>query len=92
MAIACLFKTGMKLTYYIGLQYAALYFSLVYYWVMIFMIANGHIRNAKNNNQDFFFVENYLHFLIFAEIIVFFANLATYILILFFASCASAKK
>ncbi len=40
------FYKVQKLTYYQGLQYAALYCALLYYWITILMITHAHIRNA----------------------------------------------
>ena len=56
------------------------------------MIMNDHIRNLGKNKQGFFFVENYLHFLIFSEIIVFFSNILMNLIILLISTCFSAKK
>lgn len=75
-----------------GFFLSLLFITLIYYWIMILVITDGHIRNLLSKKLNFFFVENYLHFIIFSEIVVFFTVFAMNIVVLFFASCFSAKK
>ena len=85
----------LKLTYLkknTEVQLSLLFIDILAYQGLIFYSAVGHIQNAIEHKFHFFFVENNVHFLILSDIIIFFANLFTNIIILFIASCIGSKK
>ena len=73
------------------LQFIAFLFAILNYQSMILESTIEHINYALENNLQFFYAEDIVHFLVYLEIMTFGANLATNILIVAIASYIDIK-